>query len=169
MGHLPLSTTCRNVKQSHKIGTKAKVYILAIYADVLNGQHNIQKISLWKWVTKEGWKYLLLAYLWFIKISSFELNLAVFDLLDVSRMTFITWQCIPFSGIYLKALHTLYRMPWKCFALLPFSHCYQEIQSGSMFFILKNKNKNLLILNWTCEKIKCFDSLEVFWQEPKCA
>lgn len=48
MGHLPLITTCPNTKQSHNTGTKAKVYILAIYADALNGQHNIQKNSVYE-------------------------------------------------------------------------------------------------------------------------
>lgn len=43
MGHLPLITTCPNTKQSHDTGTKAKVYILTIYADALNCQHNSQK------------------------------------------------------------------------------------------------------------------------------
>ena len=49
MGHLPLNTTCSNTKQSHKIGKETKVYILAIFAATLNGQHNIQKnLGLWK-------------------------------------------------------------------------------------------------------------------------
>lgn len=66
MSHLPLITTCPNTKQSHNIGTKAKVYILAIYADPLNGQHNIQKNSVSEnrqGVTKEGQKHPLLGFL----------------------------------------------------------------------------------------------------------